>query len=252
MDPATAAPFYENWSFWSCVVAAIALVLSQLPPVWQLLRPAKLVLEVHGRMLVTHKVGNPNLGLYLSIRNQGGRQARIRSIAMSVVREGQAPFNMSGITYFVEPRDTQAVLLVPFTIRPREDWGHMVNFLSLWLSRAEEQRYRQLGSNLRTDIFAKLPLRADPDQLVEADERNVTPILAWFNQKFQWLQGEYQLSLSVLAQPARASVSKRLRFTLFESDSTELRGFADDFKYGAGIYFDVPKHEPIAVPVAEV
>lgn len=251
MDPATAAPFYENWIFWSFVVATIALVLSQLPPLWQLLRPAKLVLEVLGRILVTHKVGHPNLGLYVSIRNEGGRQARIKSISASVTREGQAPSNLLAITYYVGSSDTNAVLLIPFIVRPDEDWAHMVNFLEPWRSRADERAYRQLESNLRADIHAKLPLRADSNQVVEADRENVDPLLQWFEQHFPWLPGEYQLSVSVVAEPAHASKTRRLRFTLFESDTKDLRAYADDFKYGAGIYFDTPKHAPLNVPVSE-
>jgi hypothetical protein len=31
----------------------------------------------------------------------------------------------------------------------------------------------------------------------------------------------------------------------------ELKSFAEDYRYGAGVYFDVGKHAPLGVPVSE-
>lgn len=68
-------------------MALVAIVLSQLPPLRILLRPKRLEVEVHSRILVTHMVGNPNASVVISIRNTGGRQLRVRALRLVVARD---------------------------------------------------------------------------------------------------------------------------------------------------------------------
>ena len=56
-------PVPLDWTFWSAVVAFLALVLSQLPPLHILFRRAKLDAEGHSQMRITHNIGNPNAPL---------------------------------------------------------------------------------------------------------------------------------------------------------------------------------------------
>ncbi len=77
-------PLYLDWSFWAVVVALAAVILSQIPPIKELIKKAKLDLEVHSKILITHKVGNPNLQLHLLITNIGGRKIRIKDIRVSL------------------------------------------------------------------------------------------------------------------------------------------------------------------------
>ena len=51
-------PLYFNWSFWAVVVAAIAVFLSQIPPIKELIKSAKLDFEVYSKISITHKLGN--------------------------------------------------------------------------------------------------------------------------------------------------------------------------------------------------
>jgi hypothetical protein len=47
-----------DWSFWAVVVAAIAIVFSQLPPIHYLIKKVKIDLELYSKISITHKVGN--------------------------------------------------------------------------------------------------------------------------------------------------------------------------------------------------
>jgi hypothetical protein len=78
-----------------------------------------------------------------------------------------------------------------------------------------------------------------------------TPAPVFFRSKFRWEPGEYVLTLNVKAEPERASVSSRNRITLFESDSKELTGYCDGYKFGYGVFLDSPKRTGIIVPIAE-
>jgi hypothetical protein len=74
-----------------------------------------------------------------------------------------------------------------------------------------------------------------------------------FNELFIWTPGEYTIELDVLTAPPLRSGSykSKYRFTLFESDTADLRKFVNDFKYGGGISWTPNQHEPISVPISE-
>jgi hypothetical protein len=86
------SPFYLNWEFWSAIAAALAIALSQLPPVYLWFRPRRLEVEVHPRVGVSHKVGNANISMFLMIRNTGGRGARVEKMQIALPRDGVSAF----------------------------------------------------------------------------------------------------------------------------------------------------------------
>ena len=93
-------PFYLDWRFWSTVVAFLALVLSQLPPLHILFRRAKLDAEAHSQMHITHKIGNPHAQLHLILNNTGGRELRIRAIELHFKRGNEDNFVLPAKNYF--------------------------------------------------------------------------------------------------------------------------------------------------------
>ena len=226
-------PFYLNWTFWAVVVAGLALILSQLPPVLSWFRRAKLDIDVYSRIGITHKVGNPNVTVHLILSNVGGRSLRIQSVSLDISRDGERVFSLPMQNYYEKPDSKGTLLATPFQLRPDEDWSHSGNFLNFF-NRDDERRYKAMESAIRTNIQDK----HDPvsDQLAEADEEFVEPILAFFQEKFSWTDGEYEVQINVLSDKVVAS--KKYRFTLFETESQELRKLADHYKYGSGIYWD--------------
>lgn len=248
--PPTQAPLYLDWQFWSAVVAVFALILTQLPPVRLWFRSARLEVEVHSRVQLTHKVGNPNLGMYVGIRNIGGREVRVRSITVALARDGNEIGVYPIVNFFETPSATSAVLFVPFTLRPSEAWAHGANFLRLF-DRNTEKFYREQESKLRSHIRHKLAARAEDDkELVVADDEYVEPFLEMFNRMFVWLPGEYTLDLQIEVESGKPAFGKRYRFTLFESDSEELRSHTDDFKHGGGLAYNVDRHAGVYVPLS--
>ncbi len=249
MSP-TQTPIYLDWQFWSAFVAVLALVLTQLPPVKLWFRSSRLEVEVHSRVQLTHKVGNPNLGMYVGIRNIGGREVRVRSITASLARDGNLLGVYPIVNFFETPSSSSAVLFVPFTLRPSESWAHGANFLRLF-DRNTEKFYRERESELRSNIRRKLAARAEDDkELVIADTEYVQPFLDMFNRMFVWLPGEYTLDLQIQVESGKAAFGRNYRFTLFESDSDELRSHTDDFKHGGGLSYNVDRHAGVYVPLS--
>jgi hypothetical protein len=234
MDPTATTPLYFDWSFWAVVVATIAIALSQVPPIRMWFKRPNLDIEVHTRILITHKVGNPNAQLHVIISNIGGRTLRLRAIKLDFARDRQYLFTLPLQNYYQGPTDKQTVLFTPTTLKPEADWSHVANFLNFF-NRADERRYRDAESNLRQNILDKRGLHV-PNELIEADLEYIEPLNAFFEEKFGWQPGEYEVT--VTAEADKATTSRKYLFTIFESESAELRGVMDNYKYGAGIFWD--------------
>ena len=59
---------------------------------------------------------------------------------------------------------------------------------------------------------------------------------AFFDAREFWAPGEYTARLMATCKPARASVVRNFRFTLFESDVQDLRERTGRYRYGFGVY----------------
>jgi hypothetical protein len=243
-------PFYLDWQFWSAVVAVLALLLSQLPPVHVLLRRAALRCEVHSRMHVTHSFGNTNTQWHLIIENTGGRAVRIKRIALTFTKQGGQPFHLPAQSYLETPGAKEAVLLTPFKLRPGEDWGHIVNFFAFF-SREEDKKLSMMRAAVRTDIVQKRELLVDREEVCEAQPELVSPLIDFFKSHFRLSPGEYEAKLDVITNVPRANVTQSYRFTLFESESEDLRSYVNDYKIGGGVAWTPDRHTGAILPVYE-
>ena len=249
--PTTQIPFYLDWQLWTALIACIALVLSQLPPVLLWFRPRRLEVEVHSRIQITHKVGNPNVGMFVSIRNTGGRELRIRSLQITLSRDSNSLLILAAQNYFKNLSSKNTVLFIPFTLKPNDVWEHGTNFLNLF-DRTTEKLFRDSESKLRNDIRGQLNAKTENDnEIVTAKPELVTPFLDLFSKFFIWLPGEYVTELIVETEPRIASYKSKYRFTLYESDSDELRSLTDDYKSGGGISYDTDRHIGIFTPISQ-
>lgn len=236
------APFYLDWTFWAAIAAFLAIVLSQLPPVAVMLKRANLDIEDFARIVLAHRVGNPNASLYVILNNVGGRKLRVRKITLSFDRNDQKLFSLPLQNYYEKQDSLGAIIFTPFTLDPKEEWSHLSNFLNFF-NRDDEKRYKNMESALRQNIMEKKKDR--PDDLVERDSDVVEPLLQFFKEKFDWKEGEYKLRLTV--ETDRKSFSKGYRFILSEFESTELESRSDDYRYGAGVYWDRKDLPPLGV-----
>jgi len=244
-------PFYSDWQFWSAAAALAAIALSQLPPIHVLLRRAKLQTDAFSRLHLTHKVGNANAQWHLIIENTGGRALRVKAISLTFARAGGQSFTLSAQNYLRTPDATENVMLAPFRLAPGEEWAHILNFFNIY-TRDDDKEYRRLESAIRGDILRQKD--ADPEtkhQLCEASQPSIDLALSFFKRQFKWDAGEYELDLTVETDRPEANLKRRYLFSLFESESEELRGYSNGYKYGAGVYWLSQAQPGIVVPVRE-
>ena len=251
---ATAATpyFYSDWTFWQWVVAFLALVLSQLPPLITFLRPGRLKLDVPAKISITHKVGNPNVNMLVSLRNVGGREVRVRSIYVNFTRAKSDPFRIEA-QHFEIPGTTTMLLFVPFALAPRELLTRSIVFYNE-LDRQTDKEFRANRMAMQTQIRERIAVRPKEKEKepVRVDDGLVTPFNTLFKQQFRWQPGEYEMEIVVETEPSRATLRKKYRFTLFESDTLELKEHIEEFLIGGGgITFVGEQTTSVWVPITE-
>ncbi len=166
-------------------------------------------------------------------------------------RDSKKLVSMPAQNYFEKPTDPTSILFVPFLLKSGEYWSHGVNFLNFF-DRPTEKLYRASESALRSNIQEKRKTRAAGDEnAVKCDPNFSDPFIHLFQQLFIWEPGEYIVELTVETEPASAIYAKKYRFTIYESDTTELRKHIEDYPYGGGIFFNVESHAGVFVPLSE-
>jgi len=231
-------PLYLNWSFWAVVVAALAVLLSQLPPVLLWFKRAKLEIELYSKISITHKVGNPNLQLHLIINNIGGRKIRIKNITATIERDGNLVATLPAQNYLQNQNSQNTLLLTAFPLKPSEEWANIINLLNFF-NRDDENEYRRLESGMQTNLREKkAALEEEPKKPIEIDEALVQPFHTFFDRHFIWNSGEYQLTVNVTTDQEKTNISKTYRFTVFESHTELLKSITEHYKYGGGIWWD--------------
>lgn len=231
--------FYSNWTFWAVAISVVALILSQLPPISMMLRKKKVVIEPYSIIALTHRVGNPNIRWTLGFRNEGGTTVRIKRVKCELIYNGASIIEMDSNNYFRQD-DSKPMIFTGFSLRPDDEAFYDVHFFKMF-DRFENRNFRVNVSALREDIEAKREANiVDERGVAEAEQSLVDPFIEMFNQKFSLNPGEYHIRIKTISEPSQAAPIQEYRFTLYESDSEELRKYVEDYKYGTGIYFDLP------------
>lgn len=250
-----ATPLYMDWSFWAVVVAFIALVFSQLPPIHVILKRAKLDLELYSKLSITHKLGNPNIQLHLILNNIGGRRIRIKDIKVSLTKDGANLLCLPAQNYLQNQNDQNTVLFTTFALDPKSEWAHITNFLNFF-SRDDEKKYQKIEGDLLADFRSHQKEVKDKegnisDDLYEHPEELVKPAFDFFENHFCWKAGEYKMSVNVITDSKSADVTKTYRFTIFESHTETLSVIKEYFKYGGGLYWNPKIQTSIILEVSE-
>lgn len=239
---------FFDWQFWSAIAALIAIALSQVPPIRLWFKKGKIKCDAYARMHITHTVGNPNVQWHLLIENIGGRTIRINNINLNFHRIGGKPFSIHAQNFFRTSDAKESLMFTPFRLSPGEEWNHVLAFYELF-SREDEKEYRRIQSSIRNDIYSKVNPSIEKDGYHEALEENVIPANNFFNKFFIWEAGEYELELEIETDSQEANLKRNFIFTLFESESKELREYSYSYKFGAGIYWISDEHRGINVPI---
>ncbi|HEV2177918.1 MAG TPA: hypothetical protein VGW33_12070 [Terriglobia bacterium] len=230
---------------WSAIVALLALVLSQLPPVAELVKRRALKLVIPDQVGLNHYMGSTQVDCYVSIHNVGGRALTVARLECLIISADGPGWRLPGESYYA--RQTQGnsgqwPLRFPLewmALKPGEHWSEGVHFAKPF-SLEDEEKVVELGSRIRNNINAKLNARRDaglPPRVEEADDALVNEARQFFESHFKLSKGNFQLLFAALSENDELLALRGFNFTLFESSVRTLRSATDDYKFGAGVYF---------------
>jgi hypothetical protein len=244
--------FYSDPKVWSVGLAMLALVLSQLPPLHKLFRRGKLELDVYEKGNITHMLGNPNMQFHLILNNTGGKQVTITSINAKLSRDGKIIDTIQGQNYIKNPESNGQIILTKFKIKPNEEWTHSTNFFNNF-SKTDEKQCKSIIKRVRDDISEKLKAKDESSKdLVLTTQELISEMNSFFNKNFIWETGEYTLEISTSCENTKHDLTKSFRFTLFESDSDELKEYETKYKYGESILYNSKTDFGVVIRLSEV
>jgi len=241
---------WTDWKFWSALIALVALIKTELPPINRLFKRRKFDLTIHDRIAITHTLGNPNVNMLISFRNTCDLSIVIKSIVISFNRGNEHNFSLSAREYFPSMMDEKKAIFTHVNLRPGEEWSHVVSFYDVF-SRNDEDRYRQICNAIQDNIGAKRRAPGfDKNSIAEVDQNLADAATSFFWEKFKWERGEYTVKITASTEQSSVNLSEYFRFTLFESDSNRLINYCDGYKIGLGVcFFDQKQQQPLSIPI---
>lgn len=234
----------------STMVAFLALVLSQLPPLQVIFKGTKIKIVGSDQVSISHFLGGIHLVFFLNIYNTGGRSTSISKIDCVIKSDDGLLLHLPAQRYYSRQPSNQTnhqVLeyfmgLIP--LKPEETWSETVHCFSLW-TQEEEKQVNDIILKTRSDIGAKQMVLADKNVWVEANENIVIEAKSFFENKFNLKTGNYRLLVAIISESNQILSTSGYNFNLYENHIQALRGCTERYKYGEGIYF--PSSDPLAV-----
>ncbi len=222
--------FFLNLNFWSLIVAFFALLVSLFPHIKHLLKGKKIDLDIHRKIIVYHWVGFPSLNIHLGLFNKGGTKVNIKSINLKITKDGNLVTTLKCQGFFETSVSQTANTFFPFDLPADDSWTHLCWF-AMDIDRNREQKAKNAIVAVDMNIAEKIRANAVNSQPIEAESELVDHLVSLHNQNFIWETGEYFAEIQVETNPV-VNISKKFRFTLYETEVNELNNYTLEYKYG--------------------
>ncbi|MCQ2994159.1 hypothetical protein NLO95_08525 [Pseudomonas syringae] len=229
----------SDLKFWALVISLISLAFSILPTIRNWWKGKNLAIEAQGGVMLSHKWGYTNINWTLTFINTGGTPLRIKNINIVVKKEGGIPVTIPVQTFFRTFDAKVPTLYSALVLKPNEETTHTFCFYHK-PPRFEEKAISEITSAARRELSAPVigpgPLVGDMLRpTLSADTLN--RLEAIFKEKFYLTCGEYELGVNALDEHGNTLATRKFRFTLFESDESDLRNIVKNYPSGDGITF---------------
>src|SRR5262245_10091606 len=103
----------RNPAVWSAIIAAIAVVLSQLPPVREMVKRRRIRIIMPEQFMLYHFLGNIQMNLFLVIQNTGGKAVSIAKIDCIITDGSSSRWDLPAHSYYSRLPPSQAGLPAP-------------------------------------------------------------------------------------------------------------------------------------------
>ena len=234
---------------WSVVVAAMALLLSQLPPILNLARGTSVELNMAATAFVTtHLIGRPQLSVLVGLENTGGRPATITRFRCDLTHVETSTKWTLEVNSGMRPSSNpgQQVEFYPLgwiPTRTGELWSGVVLCQSVTSDddlRALDQVREQFDQGLQDAMRSRIFPTQDPVRLPNELVNEATHL---FDERFDLLEGTYELRIEATLANDRGVAHATRCFQVTPYSISQLHRLKGDIQYGAGILFPSPRGE---------
>lgn len=231
---------------WSAVIAAIALVLSQLPPITTLIARPRIRLFLPERLWLSHWLGTPFVVALITVENLSARkQAVARMDGWLVERSADTGRIMSAQTHILQTgvalgQAPSEPLFVGVRLKPEEIWSGTIRFAPT-LSDESEERISEIIAELGRDLSDKNPSLPAGFRPRPADGAVVLKAINFFDRHFDLRPGTYQFIIAAFASTGAVLDIQGMEFKLFERTIALLRETTDQYQYGVGVFSSSPE-----------
>jgi hypothetical protein len=244
-------------SNWTPIIAIIALILSQIPPLKEVIKGAKIQIIAPERIGLGHFLGNANVGLYIDIRNTGGRSVNIVKLEFTMVDSDRKISILPAQTYYLgayqgNNQNPQQVLIGWVHLKPGDNWREAILAYRPW-TESEEEHVSDIINRFRDDLTLKLAKNqaSGVEELVEADKSIMEVAKNFFESQFNIHKGQYRLYITVHSEENKVLAVKGFEFVLYESSIKSLTSMFGEYRYGSGILY-ASRAQPLSVRLRPV
>jgi hypothetical protein len=226
---------------WSAVVALLALVLSQLPPIRELLTPSRVRLSLPDRVMLTHFLGNIHIMSLVTVENLGSRKQTVARLEGLLIGSTGDSRHLPAQQYVfrsqpISGQPMPELLMAGIHLKRDEVWSESVRFFSP-PSEEEEDRINDLVGRMEKSIRGQIQ-QAPPGRQTpfEAEPSIVADAMTMFKDKFRLPKGNYTFLLAAISESGEILDVQGSELTIYESAIQTLRNATEDYKFGGGIY----------------
>ncbi|MBW1745424.1 MAG: hypothetical protein JRJ25_03535 [Deltaproteobacteria bacterium] len=233
--------WYKNTSIWSALLAALAILLTQLPPISSWLPKPKLEIIHADKVGINNNIGIIGFNLPIELDNKGNVPLDVTKIYFEVIAPNGTQKTYIAESYAKPSTGGAPSINLPITsinLNENELWSEFVYFTAN-LDPTAEQELSNIRLSISKDIYNDIDnkRRVGDYSRGEAQSSNVETAKDFFDKKFDLNKGEYKTKLSVQTSQAELPFIIHSEFTVYEFHIETIKAQVDDYKYGAGIYF---------------
>ncbi len=222
----------------SLAVAILALILSQLHPLYTYLDKPKLKADLHSNMLVTHYLGDLFFTPYVKITNVGRASGTVTRIELLVEKRDNPAFRkrMPAQTYFLKPEALGAGQIptrVPFgqiSIASSASWESYVEFF-VTPTAAKRIKADEFQKRIHSEFGVFNPFGSSRPTISKELYQEITRLSEDELRTFDI--GEYYLlALFWTDDKKDPAIRRGYTFTVFDGHLARLRAVTEGYRFG--------------------
>ena len=229
--------------FYGVVIAALALLVSLLPPVLNLIKGTSVEISLASTAeLTTHAIGYPGLNIHIGVENAGGRSATIRQFRCNLTHVNTSRNWPMEVYVSLSPGSNSLGQpnfrpLGWVSVKAGEVWSGVVRCESL-LSDADPEITDRVSEKFDQSIRQQLAKRVfQTSELAQVPDNLTNEAISLFDERFDLLAGTYKITMTATLAQIKADVTATRHFEVTPFAIDQLRRIKDDFPFGMGILY---------------